>query len=248
MPRKPKLKNQTDNLLKVRGKFQPDMVKWVLDPVSDREIAQELDYRIQCILRDRKRRSEVFLTALARNHIERIMFLVSRLPEVENELFKPERIHAAKTSDLIRLVAEMADGIDKSSSFLRSFVSDSDLKTESVSSRVGFVPGSTAEDAETAEELEESEEAALKQELKDDKLIAERKAAEALSVESRQRLGSLLRKLLNSVNYQPVVVDVASKKVDVDSEIVTEDNSSGGSKPEEEKSPKRAKRKKKGKS
>jgi hypothetical protein len=233
LPRKPKNLNQTESLLKIRGKFQPDMVKWVLDPVSDREIAQELDYRIQCILRDRKRRSEVFLTALVRNHIERIMFLVSRLPEVENELFQPERIHAAKTSDLIRLVAEMADGIDKSSSFLRSFVSDSDLKTEPVSSRVGFMPGSTMDEPDVEEEASVPEE-----KLVDDQLIAERKAAEDLSVESRQRIGSLLRKLLNSVDYKPTVVDVKSKAVVVDSSDSVVDDSS------ESKPVKKARRKK----
>lgn len=209
----------TEKMLSVRGSFQADMAKWVLDPRDNANITQELDQKISQVLLDRRRRIEVFLTALVRNHAERIMYLVSRMPKVEEELLdNPERIQAAKTSDLIRLLSTMSQSVEASSEFLRAFVSDADLRSEPMpfSGRFGGVLDE--EDQDNEEDEGES-----------DSLVAERKIALNLTVESRQRIGGVLGRIMNAIGYSANNDDDKQHK-EVEAESVVEEKPKRGRK------------------
>jgi hypothetical protein len=180
--------------------------------LDDHEISQELDLRLGRVMYDRRRRAEVFLTALIRNHIGRIMFLVSHLPKIEDALLDPERIRSAKTSDLTRLLMAMSQGIESSSEFLRSFVSDADLRSDPLtpSGRLGFALPDPSDDGEGEEAVEETN------------LSEERIVAQSMTAESRQRLGSIFRRVLT-------VVGVG--KLEEVKEVSVDQSDGGGAKP-----------------
>lgn len=167
-------------ILKARGKFKAQLLRWVADP--DCEITQEVDKSIDQIMMDRRRRSEVFLTALSRKYVERAVFFIGSLPSVEKELLNPERITTMKNSDLIRLLCVMADQVGGAAEFLRNFVTDDDLRREPL-------PSSGAE-------FGAGEKLVTIDEVSDD----ERKAAAELSVESRQRIGGVLMKVIKAID------------------------------------------------
>jgi len=167
-------------LLKMRGKFPPELLKWVSNP--EREITQEMDRYLDIVMKDRRRRIEIYLTALARKYVERSVYFVGRLPDLEEELLDPDRIKTMKTSDLIRLMGVMAEQVKDASEFLRNFVSDDDLMSEPMPT-----PGAEFASGEKEVEVEEVSE-------------GEREAAAALPAESRQRIGGILKKMLMAMD------------------------------------------------
>ena len=167
------VKKDEKKILEARGKFPTELLKWVTSPET--EITQEVDRFLDRVMRDRRRRLEVFLTSLASKYVERAVFFVGQMPAVEAELLDPERIHTMKNSDLIRLLGLMSNHVDSAADFLRNFVSDDDLKRE----HHGGGP-----------EIEAPVEAP------DGVSDEDREAVEELSVESRQRIGSVLSKVL----------------------------------------------------
>lgn len=167
-------------ILKARGKFRPELLKWVAQP--EVEITQELDRFLDKLMKDRRRRVEVFLTALTRKYVERAVFFVGKMPGIEEELLDPDRIKTMKNSDLIRLLIVLADQVKDASDFLRNFVSDEVLKSEPVPT-----PGAEFGGGEKPVDVED---------VSDD----ERQAAEELTVESRQRIGGIITKVLRALD------------------------------------------------
>ncbi len=179
-------KQSQSRALKVRGLFPPELVKWITSP--DSEINEEVERALQRVLQDRKRRTQVFLTALARKHIERIIFLFGKIPLIENELLTAERIRAMRTGDLTRLLAVVGGHVSEASEFLRAFVSVGDLQSE-IPSPPPVIPDGEkeipAEDV-TQEDVD---------------------AAKTMSTETRQCLARILVKVQHAV-------DVANKEAE----------------------------------
>ncbi len=167
-------------ILRARGKFVPELLRWVTSP--EHEITQDVDRIIDRVVKDRRRRIEVFLTALAKKYVERAVYFLGEMPRIEEELLDPDRIKTMKNSDLIRLLGVVADQVKDSSEFLRNFVSDDDLRAEPLPT-----PG-----AEFTTEPKEVEVEAVSDE--------DREAVEELSTESRQRIGGVLRKMLMHID------------------------------------------------
>lgn len=183
----PRGRPKKTELVRIRREFPPEFLEWVLNPET--EITEEADKAINRVLLDRKKRSEVFLTALARKHIQRLVFLFERLPTIEEELFKDERIKVAQTSDLIRLLSVVGSQIQNASEFLQMFVTDEELKSPHAS------PQPSKEGKEGVPPLTDDE----------------KKAVKELPVESRQRLRRIVQKLMMAVDESekaPVVSDV----------------------------------------
>jgi hypothetical protein len=170
------------NLAKIRGKFPADLMDWVLNPKS--ELTEQIEQQIDGLMEDRRRRVQVFLTALVRRHVERVVFLMERFPMIEAELFTEKRIATMKNSDLIRLLLVVGDQVEDASDFLQRFVSAEDLKAEPLPSRRA---GAQAEqpDSEEDEDEEPSEE--------------DRKALDILPAEKRKRVVRIFRRLLAKV-------------------------------------------------
>ena len=181
-------KKDEAKILKARGEFEPELLKWVACP--EYEITQDLDRFLDKMMVDRRRRVEVFLTALTRKYVERAVFFVGQLPGIEEELLDPRRIKTMKNSDLIRLLCTMADQVKDASDFLRNFVSDEVLKSEPVPT-----PGAGFGDGEKQVEVED---------ISDD----EKEVANQLPVESRQRIGGILRKVLAVIDKTDDSVEV----------------------------------------
>jgi hypothetical protein len=152
----------------VRGQFPPELVKWVTSP--DAPITEEMEIVLSQILSDRKKRAQVFLTEMSRKHIERIVFLMARFPEVEKEIFTKARLSTMKTGDLIRLLMTLGSQVNEASQFLRMFVTEDELKTEVP---MGAVPLGDAE--EMTEE--------------------EREAVKEIPLKSRQQMSRVLKKV-----------------------------------------------------
>lgn len=171
-------------VVKARGKFSPELLQWVTS--GEQEITQEVNQIIDRILQDRRRRVEVFLTALARKYVERAVYFVGRMPEIEEELLHPDRIKTMRNADLIRLLALLADQVDDAAEFLRNFVSDEVLQSEpSPSPAAGFGAAKKVE-AEVVS-------------------ADERSVAAELPAESRQRIGGILRKVLTAIDAADAV-------------------------------------------
>lgn len=175
-----KAEKEEARILKTRGKFRAELLTWVTSP--EHEITQDVDRFLDHVMKDRRRRIEVFLTALARKYVERAVFFVGRLPEIEEELLDPKRIRTMKNSDLIRLLALLASQVDDASEFLRNFVSDDDLRSEPLPT-----PGS---------EFPAGEKEVVVDDVSDD----ERKAAAELPVESRQRVSHVIMNVLKAID------------------------------------------------
>ena len=173
-------------ILKARGKFPPELLQWVTS--GEQEITQEVNKLIDKILKDRRRRVEVFLTALARKYVERAVYFVGKMPEVDEELLRPERIRTMKNADLIRLLGVMAEQVDDAAEFLRNFVSDEVLMSEPAPSPASEFGGAKKVEVESVVSEEE------------------RNVAAEMSAESKQRVGSVLRKML-------MAIDAAGAKV-----------------------------------
>jgi len=174
-----KTDKEEQHLLELRGKFKGELLSWVTNP--DREITQDVDALLDHVMKDRRRRIEVFLTALASKYVQRSVYLVGQMPGIEQELLRPERLHTMKNSDLIRLLGLVSNHVDSAAQFLRNFVSDDDLKSEPLPS-----PGSEfAEGADIDQDAVSDEDKA---------------AAEALPVESRRRIDLVLRKVLGAMS------------------------------------------------
>lgn len=170
---------KANNLINMRGRFLSEMVNWVCGPSS--EITEEAERAIDKVLYDRKKRIQVFLTALAKKHVERIIYLIGKSPMIEDELFRKDRIETARTSDLIRLLAVAGGQVDSASEFLRNFVSPDELRSEPLASRR---PVGRVEEAPVEEDTEKITE-------------EEKKAALQLSPESRKRVMRVLRKVIS---------------------------------------------------
>lgn len=175
-----KAKKEEVAILKARGEFQPELLKWVTSP--EQEITQDVDRFLDLVMKDRRRRIEVFLTALARKYVERAVFFIGRLPAIEDELLNPDRIKTMKNSDLIRLLVVLADQVKDASEFLRNFVSDEVLKSEPLPT-----PGS---------EFASGEKEIVVDAVSED----ERQAAAELPAESRQRIGGIVMKVLKAID------------------------------------------------
>lgn len=204
-----------ETIFKTRGRFLPELLSWVMS--GNQEITQEVNNMIDGILLDRRRRAEVFLTALSRKYIERVVYFFGRLCLIEEELLSPKRIETMRNADLIRLFSTMAQQVDNAAEFLRVFVTDDELKSEpnpSVKSR--FEP-----DMKDVPVTVDS--------VSDD----ERKAAQEISAESRQRIGGVLRKVL-------VAIDKAGgdERLRLASSASTNDDSRDEEKPRTNKPPK----------
>jgi hypothetical protein len=145
---------------------------------------EETEKAITNVLRDRKKRVQVFLTAMARKHIERIMFLISKFPMVEDELFKKERLDTVKTSDLIRLFTTMANQVQDNSEFLRAFVSNDELRSDPLPGRGILSSAGSGDTPEEASEITEEE----------------KEIATELSTQSRRRVQSVVRRFLDVMN------------------------------------------------
>ena len=104
------------------------------------------------------------------------------MPEIEEELLNPKRIKTMKNSDLIRLLALLASQVESAAGFLRNFVSDDDLRSEPLPT-----PGS---------EFPAGEKEVAVDEVSDD----ERKAAAELPVESRQRVGAVVLRVMKAID------------------------------------------------
>ena len=167
-------------ILRTRGKFKAELLSWVTKP--ERDITQDVDRFLDIVMKDRRRRIEVFLTALSRKYVERAVFFVGRLPEIEEELLHPDRIKTMKNSDLIRLLVVLADQVQDASEFLRNFVSDDDLRSEPMPT-----PGSEFTGGEKEVDIDEISE-------------DERRVAADLPAESRQRIGGVLMKVLKVID------------------------------------------------
>lgn len=161
-----------------RGEWLEEMVRWALDAPS--EMTEETEKAIANVLRDRKRRVQVFLTGLARKQIERIVYLVSKYPLVENELLDEKRISTARTSDLVRLFSTMAAQVEHASEFLRAFVSDDELRSDPPPGRAPIDRSSSLVD--TASVTDE-----------------EKEAASELSSQSRRRVQHVLRRVVDAL-------------------------------------------------
>ncbi|MCK5643716.1 MAG: hypothetical protein KAJ19_23145 [Gammaproteobacteria bacterium] len=189
--------------LKARGKFPSEMLKWVTNP--EQEITQELNKFLDTVLKDRRRRIEVFLTALARKHVERAVFFVGRLPEIEAELLDPDRIKTMKNSDLIRLLGIISDQVEDASKYLLNFVTSDELRSEPLPS-----PGAEFEGGEKEVVVEDVSE-------------EERRAAAELPPESRQKLGGILTKVLKAIetadNNQKPMLPAPPKSGEVEGKV-----------------------------
>jgi len=171
----------SSGLAKIRGKFTPALTDWVVNPESD--ITEKVEIEVDKLLTDRRRRVQVFLTALVRRHVERIIFLMGKFPQIEEELFTDRRISSMKNSDLIRLFGVVGDQVEDASDFLQQFVSSEDLKAEPLPSRRTSLGGAA---------LEEEEESA-------DPSEEERKAIELLPADKRKRVIRIFRKVIAKV-------------------------------------------------
>lgn len=191
-------------ILQVRGKFKGELLKWVTSP--EREITQDVDKLLDQVMKDRRRRIEVFLTALASKYVERSVYLISQMPGLEEELLRPERLRTMKNSDLIRLLGLVSNHVDSAAQFLKSFVSDDDLKSEPLPS-----PGS---------EFAEGADADVDEDGVSDE---ERAAVASMPVESRRRMDLVLRKVLGAMASMDQAAEVpmlppGEKVVDVSPE------------------------------
>jgi len=169
-----------NNLAKIRGKFPSDLMDWVLNPES--ELTERIEHQIDGLMEDRRRRVQVFLTALVRRHVERVVYLMERFPMIESELFTEKRIATMKNSDLIRLLLVVGDQVEDASDFLQRFVSAEDLKAEPLPSRRSVAQ---AEQAEVESDEDPSEE--------------DKKALEILPAEKRKRVVRIFRRLIAKV-------------------------------------------------
>ncbi len=158
----------------VRGEFPPKLLEWVTK--SGVEVTEEVEKAINRVLHDRKKRVQVFLTALAKRQIERIVYLIGQFPVVEKELFRPNRIAAMRSGDLIRLFATVGSQVDGASEFLQQFVSSDEMQTDPP---IPLEPKVIDVEEVSAEEKE---------------------AAHEMSLESRRRVGRVLKKLLNTLD------------------------------------------------
>lgn len=141
------------SLVKVRGRFNPALIDWVSN--SESEITEEVEQAIDRVLEDRRKRTQVFLTAVAKEHVRRIVYLFEQFPQIEAELFTERRLTSMKNSDLIRLLGIVGDQVKDATDVLQMFVSSDDLKAEPLLSRRGQpeLPDVTEEEP-TDEELE----------------------------------------------------------------------------------------------
>lgn len=177
---KKKAEKEEARILKTRGKFQAELLSWVVSP--EQEITQDVDWFLDRVMKDRRRRIEVFLTGLARKYVERAVYFIGRLPDIEEELLNPDRITTMKNADLIRLLCVLAEQVKDASDFLRNFVSDEVLKSEPVPT-----PGSefgTGEKEVNVEEVSEDE----------------RRVAEELPPESRRRIGGIVMRVVKAID------------------------------------------------
>lgn len=180
MAKTKKAEKEEARILKARGRFQAELLSWVVSP--EQEITQDVDRFLDRVMKDRRRRIEVFLTGLARKYVERAVYFIGRLPDIEEELLSPNRITTMKNSDLIRLLCVLADQVKDASDFLRNFVSDEVLKSEPVPT-----PGSEFGAGEKGVDVEEVSE-------------DERRAAEELPPESRRRIGGIVMKVVKAID------------------------------------------------
>jgi hypothetical protein len=181
---------------KVRGKFPAELINWVTS--DEGEITEKVNEAISHVLTDRKKRSQVFLTALARKYIERIVFIMEQLPVIEKALFHKDRVGSMRTSDLIRVMGMMGSQLFESSDFLRSFVTEDEMRTEVVTT-TQKVKDVSVED------------------ITDD----ERKAVDEIPAESRQKLSRILKRLVQGLEVEKskekkLLVD-SNKKGDINS-------------------------------
>lgn len=167
-----------NSLVNVRGKFSPELVEWVLNPES--EITEAVEKHIDKLMEDRRKRVQIFLTGLVKRHVERVVFLMEKFPQVEAELFNEKRIKTMKNSDLIRLLGIIGTQVEDASDFLQKFVSADDLKAEPLPSRRS---GQADLDENQEEETKDEDTEALK----------------LLPSESRKRVMRVFRKLLTVV-------------------------------------------------
>lgn len=142
-----------NSLVKIRGKFNSALVDWVSN--SESEITEDVEKAIDRVLDDRRKRTQVFLTAVAKEHIRRIVYLFEQFPLVETELFTDCRLHSMKNSDLIRLLGVIGEQVKDATDVLQMFVSSDDLKAEPLPSRrQAELSEATVEEEPTNEELE----------------------------------------------------------------------------------------------
>ena len=165
------------------SQFPPDMLDWVLSPSAD--MSESTEVAITNVLRDRKKRVQVFLTGMARQRIRRIVDLIEKMPDVESELLRQGRLETAKTSDLIRLFATMAQQVDNAAEFLRAFVSDDELRSDPLTGRIA--PSGVIEDSDDDEDNEGSTKEA-------------EDIANELSTRSRRKVQGLVRKVLDAIH------------------------------------------------
>lgn len=177
-----------NNLTRIRGRFSPELVDWVINPGSD--ITEQVEREIDRVMEDRRKRVQVFLTGLVRRHVERIVFLMEKFPMIEAELFTEKRITTMKNSDLIRLLSVIGTQVEDASEFLQRFVSADDLRAEPLPSRRG-----AQQDLEEPEEEDPSDE--------DTRVIA------MLPAESRKKVMRVFRRLLT-------VVETVEERVEAD--------------------------------
>jgi ABC-type proline/glycine betaine transport system ATPase subunit len=173
-----------NDLIRLRGKFSPDLVDWVINPTAD--LSERVEREIDRVMEDRRKRVQVFLTGLVKRHVERIVFLMGKFPQIEEELFTERRIKHMKNSDLIRLLSVVAMQVEDASDFLQRFVSADDLRAEPLPSRRG---SAQLESSDTEEESDNEEEPTDE----------DRNALEILPAESRKRVMRVFRRLLTTV-------------------------------------------------
>lgn len=188
------------DLVRVRGKFSPELVDWVINPTT--ELSERVEREIDRVMEDRRKRVQVFLTGLVKRHVERIVYLMGKFPQIEEELFTERRIKNMKNSDLIRLLSVVAAQVEDASDFLQRFVSADDLRAEPLPSRRG------AAQLEQGDEDEESDD-------DDEPTTEDQNALAILPAESRKRVMRVFRRML-------ATVEVVEQRVS--EEIVSEAN------------------------
>jgi hypothetical protein len=112
----------------VKAGLSKELLAW-LSSAEEAPITESVTRAIDSVCKDRSKVAELFLSAMAKKHIERVLYYFSRLPDVEERLLAPGKLAAAETKDLTKLLDVMWTQIHESLEFLKSFVDTDRLKT-----------------------------------------------------------------------------------------------------------------------